>query len=320
MKAKFEEIVNVAKIGTAEAGDDLKRVVAMAEEEPKKLASFDAERVEVMMIDNQFDFISPQGALPVEGAVADTERLCRFIYKFMDKIYRIRYTLDWHGNNHIFFPNAWVYGKDFTDENGEHKEGENVLPGVTVITSEGIKEGKFKTKLKNEEKALTYVKNVEAGGEELRIWPYHCKANSRGAELEGELGKLVTYHEIVRNSRAKAYYKGQDEYSEQYGAIEAEYAPNTQIRLDILKVFEEPELAKIYLVGQAKSHCFLRTLQQIVKYFAHRPDILRKIVVLEDCTSCIGGFEQKTAEEMEKIKAMGIRFVKSTDVTDICAA
>jgi len=43
-------------------------------------------------------------------------------------------------------------------------------------------------------------------------------------------------------------------------------------------------------------------------------------VVLEDCTSCIGGFEQKTAEEMEKIKAMGIRFVKSTEVTDLYAA
>ncbi len=320
MKAKFEEIVNVAKIGTKEAGSDLKQVMEMAESETKKPASFDAERVEVMMIDNQFDFISPQGALPVDGAVEDTERLCWFIYKFMDKIYRIRYTLDWHGNSHIFFPNAWVYGKDFTDENGEHQEGEYVLPGVTVITSEGIKEGKFKTKLKNAKKALAYVENVEAGGEELRIWPYHCKANSEGAELEGELKKLVLYHEIVRNSRAKAYYKGQDEYSEQYGAIEAEYAPDTEIRFDILKVFEDPEVAKIYLVGQAKSHCFLRTLQQIVKRFSHRPDILRKIVVLEDCTSCIGGFEEETAKKMAEIKKMGIRFVKSTDVTDIYAA
>lgn len=320
MKAKFEEIVNVTKIGTAEAGNDSKQVMLMAEKETKKLASFDTERVEVMMIDNQFDFISPQGALPVDGAVADTERLCRFIYKFMDKIYRIRYTLDWHGNTHIFFPNAWVYGKDFTDENGEHKEGEYVLPGVTVITSEGIKEGKFKIKLKNVQKAMDYVENVEAGGEELRIWPYHCKANSDGAELEGELKKLVSYHEIVRNCKAKIYYKGQDEYSEQYGAIEAEYSPDTEIRLDILKVFEDPEVKIIYLVGQAKSHCFLRTLQQIVKYFANRPEILRKIVVLEDCTSCIGGFEQKTAEKMEEIKKMGVKFVKSTDVTDIYAA
>ncbi len=320
MKAKFEEIVNVAKIGTIDAGSDLKQVIAMAKKELKKLANSDAKRVEVMMIDNQFDFISPQGALPVDGAVADTERLCRFIYKFMYKIYRIHYTMDWHGNSHIFFPNAWIYGKDFTDENGKHKKGEHVLPGVTVITSKGIKEGKFKSVLRNPEKALTYVMNVEAGGEELRIWPYHCKANSRGAKLEGELGKVVKYHEIVRNCKAKAYYKGQDEYSEQYGAIEAEYAPDTEIRLDILKIFEDPKLVKIYLVGQAKSHCFLRTLQQIVKYFADRPDILRKIVVLEDCTSCIGGFEQKTAEEMEKIKAMGIRFVKSTEVTDLYAA
>lgn len=320
MKAKFEEIINVAKIGTTEAGIDLPQITLLADNEEKNPASLDADRVEVMMIDNQFDFISPQGALPVDGAVADTERLCRFIYKYLNQIYRIRYTLDWHTCSHIFFPSAWVYGKDFTDENGEHKEGEHVLPGVTVITSEGIKEGKFKSALRSPAKALTYVKNVEAGGEELRIWPYHCQANSRGAALEGELEKIVKYHEVVRECNAMSYYKGQDQYSEQYGAIEAEYSPNNKVRLDILNVFEDPALVRIYLAGQAKSHCFLRTLQQIVKHFANRPEILSKIVVLEDCMSCIGGFEQATAEKMEEIKKMGVKFVKSTDVTDIYAA
>lgn len=320
MKAKFEEIVNVSKIGTTEAGIDLPQVMMMADKEVKVPASRDIDRVEIMMIDNQFDFISPQGALPVEGAVADTERLCRFIYKFMDKIYRIRYTLDWHKYSHIFFSSGWVYGKDFTDENGDHKKGEHVLPGVTVITSEGIKEGKFKADLPNETKEQTYVKNVEAGGEELRIWPYHCLENTRGAALEGELEKIVKFHSDVRDCNPMPYYKGQDQYSEQYGAIEAEYSPNNKIRLDILNVFEDPTVVKIYLAGQAKSHCFLRTLQQIVKHFANRPDILSKIVVLEDCMSCIGGFEQATAEKMEEIKKMGVKFVKSTDVTDIYAA
>ena len=84
MKAKFEEIVNVAKIGTTEAGIDLPQVTLMADREEKKPASLDVDRVEIMMIDNQFDFISPQGALPVVGAVEDTERLCRFIYKYLD--------------------------------------------------------------------------------------------------------------------------------------------------------------------------------------------------------------------------------------------
>ncbi len=320
MKTRFEEIVNVSKIGTTEAGIDLPQVMMMADNEVKVPSSRDVDRVELMMIDNQFDFISPQGALPVEGAVADTERLCRFIYKFMDKIYRIRYTLDWHKYSHIFFSSGWVYGKDFTDENGEHKKGEHVLPGVTVITNEGIKEGKFKADLPNQTKELTYVKNVEAGGEELRIWPYHCLENTRGAALEGELEKIIKFHSDVRDCNPMAYYKGQDQYSEQYGAIEAEYSPENEIRSDILNVFENPKLVKIYLAGQAKSHCFLRTLQQIVKHFANRPDILSKIVVLEDCMSCIGGFEQVTAEKMEEIKKMGVKFVKSTDVTDIYAA
>lgn len=320
MKAKFEEIVNVSKIGTTDAGIDMPKVMIMADNEEKVPASLDTDRIEIMMIDNQIDFISPQGGLPVAGAVDDTERLCRFIYRFMPQISRIRYTLDWHTYNHIFFPSAWVYGKDFSDENGTHKKGEHVLTGATVITSEGIREGKYETILPNRTKALEYVKRVEAGGEELRIWDYHCLENSKGAALEGELDKIVQYHSCIREIKPMAYYKGQDQYSEQYGAIEAEYSPTNEIRKDILNVFVDPSLVKIYLAGQAKSHCFLRTLQQVVRHFANRPDILSKIVVLEDCMSCIAGFEQVTEEKLEEIKKMGVTFVKSTDVTDLYKA
>lgn len=320
LKTKFEKIVDVQKIGTSESGIDLGRIMLLADSEEKNPASKDVDRVELMFIDNQVDFISPQGNLPVDGAVEDTERLCRFIYKHMYNINRIRYTLDWHSSSHIFFPNAWVYGKDFSDVNGDHKAGEIVLPGVTVITTDGISQGMFKTTLPNMNKAYTYVKKVEEAGDELRIWPYHCLANSRGASLDGELNNIVTFHSKIRKVNPMAYYKGQDQYSEQYGAMWAEYSPQNTKRLDILNVFEDPSLTRIYLAGQAKSHCFLRTLQQAVIHFANRTDILRKIYVLEDCMSCIAGFEQITEQKMEEIKKLGVNFVKSTDVTDLLYA
>lgn len=325
MKAKFEDIVDVTKIGTPEAVLGLSRVEILADNEEKKYSKLDTERVSLLLIDEQNDFISPCGELSVPGAVEDTERLCRFIYKFMYQIYRIHCTMDWHSTNHIFFPSAWVYGKDCIGADGnQHKAGEPVVPN-TVITMEGIKAGDFETVLPNKNKALTYVKNVDKSKQnsgnntpdELRIWNYHTQANTWGASLEGELNKIVTYHTIVRGCNPMYYYKGQDQYSEQYGAIEAEYSPENKVRLDILNILEDPQLVRLYFAGQAKSHCALRTLWQIVKYYANRPEILNKIWVLEDCMSCIPGFEAATEEKMEEMRQMGVHFIKSTEVTDL---
>ncbi len=328
MNAKFEDIVDVTKIGTPEAGLDLGRVEMLADNEEKLYAKLDTERVELFLIDEQNDFISPSGGLPVPGAVEDTARLCRFIHKFMENIYRIRYTLDWHSSNHIFFPSAWKYAKDCIGADGlSHKKGEHVVPN-TVITNEGIKAGDFETALPNANKALTYVKNVDkskqnAGNstpDELRIWPYHCQEHTWGASLDGELNKMITYHGIVRGCRAMPYYKGQDQYSEQYGPMWAEYSEKNEKNLNILNIFEDPLVVRFYLAGQAKSHCFLRGLMQIVEHYANRPEIIDKIWVLEDCMSCIPGFEPATEEKMEELRKMGVHFIKSTDVTDLKAA
>lgn len=328
MKAKFEDIVDVTKIGTPEAVLGLSRVEILADNEEKKYSKLDTERVSLLLIDEQNDFISPNGELSVPGAVEDTERLCRFIYKFMYQIYRIHCTMDWHTTSHIFFPSAWTYGKDCIGADGNHHEkGEHVVPN-TVITVEGINSGDFETALPNRKKALTYVKNVDkskqnAGNntpDELRIWNYHTQANTWGAALEGMLNKMVAYHTIVRDCKPMYYYKGQDQYSEQYGAIEAEYSPEDEIRLDILNILEDPRLVRLYFAGQAKSHCALRTLWQIVKYYANRPEILNKIWVLEDCMSCIPGFEKATEEKMEEMRQMGVHFIKSTEVTDLLMA
>lgn len=329
MKAKFEDIIDVTKIGTHESGADLRRVMMLADKEEKKYARLDTERVELMFIDNQNDFISPVGGLPVEGAVEDTERMCRFIYKFMDQIYRIRYTMDWHSSSHIFFSSAWVYGKDCIGADGqEHKVGEPVCPN-TVITYEGIRAGDFVSAMPSANKALTYVKNVDKSKQnnpdpdELRIWPYHCQENSWGAALEGELNKMVKYHEIVRGIKAMAYYKGQDQYSEQYGPIEAEYSPQNKVRTDILNVYEDPMVGAVVVGGQAKSHCVLRYIMQTIKHFANRPEILAKIWILVDCMSAIPGFEAATEAKFAEFEKMGLHLIKSTDITDLhalCAA
>lgn len=325
MKPKFDEIVNVKKIGTPEAGLNLGEIQMLVNKEGKKPANLDRDRVILFLVDEQNDFISPKGGLPVNGAVEDTERLCRFIYKFIYDLYQINCTFDWHNYLHIFFSNAWAYGKDCIGVDDKfHKAGEYVVPN-TVITYEGIKNGEFKTTLPNVKKAINYVKNVDKSKlssekntpDELRIWPYHCQESTWGAALEGELNNIRMYHDMVRNIKSKNYYKGSDIYSEQYGAIKTEYSDKDNIRLDILNDFEDPFLHRVYFAGQAKSHCALRTLEQIVEYYDDRPEIINKICVLEDCMSCIPGFEQATQEKFEELRKKGVHFVKSTEITEL---
>ena len=66
----------------------------------------------LLIIDAQFDFCHPKGALYVQGAEMDMMRLASFITKNKHKIHHITLTIDSHPVNHIAHPSFWE------DENG----------------------------------------------------------------------------------------------------------------------------------------------------------------------------------------------------------
>jgi nicotinamidase-related amidase len=92
-------------------------------------ATDDAKRIYLLVVDAQVDFVHPDGALPVSGAVEDTRRLVDWLYAHMGKISKIGLTLDTHLPIQIFHPAWWV------DENGQHPAG------FTPITSADISNG-----------------------------------------------------------------------------------------------------------------------------------------------------------------------------------
>lgn len=300
MNTKYDEIVKVENIGGAYDGKAFTEVVQLADQEKKVPASKDGERIGLLLVDCQNDFINPNGALAVPGAVEDMERVTRFIYQNMDKLYRIYCTVDWHLYAQIFSPNYW-----------ENEKGNHPDPN-TNITYEDVKNGIWKPTL-GVNKALTYLKEIESKGFTLTIWPYHCRAYFGGAAIETETAKMIAFHSAYRDSEPVFFCKGMDPHTEMYGVIKGEYDENGFVNQDVLNVFEE--LQKIYLAGEAGSHCFIRSIQQIVERFANRPDILKKMVVLEDCTSPIQGYEQYMQDAFEELKQeYGIQFVTSTDV------
>ena len=61
----------------------------------------------ILIIDAQYDFCNPQGALFVEGADADMKRLAAWIKTNKSQIDHISVTMDSHPVNDISHPSFW---------------------------------------------------------------------------------------------------------------------------------------------------------------------------------------------------------------------
>lgn len=307
LKANYEEIVNVANIGTFNSyprlqdneTDELSRVAQLGMKEELSPAVTDIKKVLLVCIDLQNDFMEG-GTLAVPGSCKDMETLTRFMHQNVDKITNLLLTMDTHYVNQIFFPGWWM------DEYGNHPN-----PG-TIITVADTK-GKWKPIFYPLE-SLNYVEKLEAAGKDpLCIWPLHCQLGTPGFALESEFCKMKAYMEAARKMTPHIVLKGNNPLSEAYGFLKNEFAPENTINPVFTKCAEEYDL--ILVAGQAKSHCVLVSELQMVEYYANRPDILKKFIFLEDCTSCIPGYEDKTEKTLDMMrKNYGIRVEKSTDI------
>ncbi|GAA3325211.1 hypothetical protein GCM10020331_056150 [Ectobacillus funiculus] len=74
---------------------------------------------------------------------------------------------------------------------------------------------------------------------------------------------------------------------------------------------------KIIVAGEAKSHCVLESVRQIVEYYANNRDILARIYLLDDCMSPIPGYEEMTEKKaFKELKDIyGVNIVNSTDLS-----
>ena len=246
----------------------------------------------LICVDFQNDFLE-EGSLAVLGGKADVERTINFINNH--KIDKIICSLDTHTKNQIFHKCYW-----------QNSNGENPAD-YTVITTEDVINEKWIPTGCTKEYALEYLRHIEEKGKKcLCIWPYHCLIGTTGSSLDSNLAKVVYEHDNL------FIQKGMDPNTEMYGIIKPEYDTgyiNTEL-LEEIKNYDE-----IYVTGEAKSHCVLETIKQIVEYFSKDKNTLEKIVVLQDCMSSIPGFEETTERELNELANRGIKLKNSTDIS-----
>jgi nicotinamidase-related amidase len=72
---------------------------------------------------------------------------------------------------------------------------------------------------------------------------------------------------------------------------------------------------RIYVAGEAKSHCVLEACASMVRHFQASPDVIGRIHFLSDCTSSVVApgidFDALAERELAGFRKQGMRFVKS---------
>ena len=287
MITTYDEIVNVNYIGKQENPINMNEILKKAQAEQLIPANQDKERVLLLCIDEQQDFMD-NGALGVPGANDDIARLTKWIYDNMEKISNIAVSIDTHQPHQIFHPCWWV-----------DKDGNNPDP-YTVITLADLDSGKW-TPVINPRASRDYVTHLEQDAKKaLCIWTYHCLQGTSGCALENQFSNMIYYQSVAKKAVIQRLVKGQDPMSEMYGIIKPEYNTKGYINLDFLNKVEKYD--KIVIAGEAKSHCVQESISQILDHFGAGSDTVKKIYILEDCMSNIPGFEDASDAAYEDFK------------------
>ena len=254
-----------------------------------------------LIIDAQFDFCHPDGALFVPGAEGDIERISQLIRQHTDQIDHIIVTLDTHHILDIAHPLFWA------DAAGNHPAP------FTQITGEDVDAKRWIPRF-SPEKARQYIHNLEADGQFAHfIWPEHCLIGSRGAALHDTLFEAVNGWSQQRDRDYVAVQKGIYPLSEHFGIFRAQVpdpaVPETQLNTALIADLDLFDT--VYLMGEAKSHCVANSLKQILDF---APELVPKLVVVTDCMSDVTGLGYLADSIYAEARIRNVRFAESDAV------
>jgi nicotinamidase-related amidase len=308
MTPSFYDPKRIADVYIERAGE-----IAAAAHAAKKIpAKNDTTRICFFGIDVQIGFCTPGASLFVPGAVEDTRRAIELIYRKLDRITTLVFSLDTHEVHQIFHAAWW-----------EDKDG-NPPASFTSITAASVKSGQWRAR-RFPEQSLEYVEKLEREGKYvLTIWPYHALLGGTSHALVPAMMECALYHELLRDQPMRLEIKGRHAKTENYSVLSPEVrelkgenvGALNQSLLDVLRAHD-----RVYVFGQAKSHCVLSTLTDIER---NDPELLKKVWALEDAMSSVPpppldplpaalDFPTIANDQFAKLAAKGMHVVKTTD-------
>jgi nicotinamidase/pyrazinamidase len=272
-----------------------------------KKASEDSERVALLLVDAQVDFIHVDGALSVAGAVEDTRRTIEWMFQNVGKITRVFASLDSHVPIQMFSPSWWH------DKAGHHPEP------FTIISHEDVRLGRW-IPLYEMQWSMEYTERLEEDSKkQLMIWPYHTLIGTAGHSITPALYEAIAYHSAVRQAPPRFVQKGTIPKTENYSIFEPEVKlselENGGLNKALLEELTSYE--RIYVAGQAKSHCVLESVNSMMRYFEGKPEIIGKIHLLTDGMSSVYSpdvdFEAIANKVLQEFANNGLHLTTTTE-------
>lgn len=242
-------------------------------------------------------------ALPVPGAHRDMLTLADLVRRGADGLSAITETVDSHHRYDIAHPTFW-----------RDAQGEAVAP-FTEITAAEVRAGRYVTTEPDAlPRALRYLDALESAGRyRLMVWPIHCVIGSWGQQTHAELRAAFDAWEQRSGGRVHAVYKGRNPWTEHYSALLAEVPdpddPDTQLNTPLIARLAAAD--RVYIAGEAGSHCVRATTEHLVANFA--AENCSKLVLLTDCMSPVSGFEAQQQAFVEAMRRLGVRTATSAE-------
>lgn len=271
----------------------------------------------LLIIDPQVDF-HEEGSLAVKGAKNDSERIIDLIKRAPPTA--IYVSLDTHTPNHIGHAGFWTPtpqaftsfslkdGKIMGTLGSDVKEYNPVRPELRNWVVEYI------TKL---------TTNTEGRSFTPLIWPTHCLEDQPGHAVYAPLKKALDAYSLGGN--LEYHIKGQNEAAEMYSIFQAEVPSPPEVYSGkftktnsslnattdttdhaYLNTSFNKELydklmshgTQIVVCGEAKSHCVNWSTRDLIekRNGESGEKKTRPVVVLNDCTSPVPGFEAAAIE------------------------
>ncbi len=243
-------------------------------------------------------------ALPVAGAHADMLRVAELIERGREGLSAISITLDSHHRLDIAHPTFWRDGA-----------GGAVSP-FTQITAAEVRAGRYVPRDPLAlARTLAYLDALEAAGRyTLMVWPVHCEIGTWGHNVHAAVHAACNRWEDSAIGIVNMVVKGSNPWTEHYSAIQAEVPDpdddGTQLNQGFIDLLAQAD--RVYITGEAGSHCVKATTEHIVASFA--PQDLAKLVLLTDCMSPVAGFESQYRDFVGDMAARGVQVASAADV------
>ncbi len=271
-------------------------------------ARSDAEKIAVILVDYQHDFVDPTGTLYVPGSQQDVARFLRWFYANAHKISAIYASLDTHLPFQIFYSSWWK-----NPQSGEHPQP------YTTITVDDVTNMKWMPVFQPDW-SVRYVHQLQQQArKDLMIWPYHTMEGTLGHMLVAPISEAIAWHSAARNTQPTYVVKGRTIRTEFYGIFGAEIPDPEDLEsgLNVTLLDAVMKHDRVYVAGEAKSHCVLETERQLVGHFGNQPELLKRLHFLSDCTSSVQhpaiDFDALAEAELAIMKQQGVHIVSSTE-------